>query len=52
MNPAIITMNAAGLAHGEFRAILDEMGVEARPEAGLYEHISHPRETGFRIIEV
>jgi hypothetical protein len=27
------------------------MGVEARPELGIYQHISHPTETGFRIIE-
>jgi hypothetical protein len=48
----VMTMNVTGLTHKEFRAILDEMGVEARPEAGIYQHISHPTETGFRIIEI
>jgi hypothetical protein len=48
----VMTMNVTGLTHKEFRAILDEMGVEARPEHGIYQHISHPTETGFRIIEV
>lgn len=52
MNTVVMTMNVAGLTHKEFRAILDEMGVEARPEAGIYQHISHPTEDGFRIIEV
>lgn len=27
-------------------------GVEARPESGIYQRISHPTETGFRIIEI
>src|SRR5262245_27814124 len=48
----VMTMNVTGLTHKEFRAILDEMGVEARPESGIYQHISHTTETGFRIIEV
>jgi hypothetical protein len=52
MANVVMTMNVSGLTHEEFRAILDEMGVEARPEPGLYEHISHPTETGFRIIEL
>lgn len=52
MKTVVMTMNVAGLTQKEFRAILDEMGVEARPEAGIYEHISHPTGTGMRIIEV
>ena len=52
MKIAVMTMNVTGLVHKEFRAILDEMGVEARPEPGIYQYISHPTETGFRIIEI
>ena len=52
MGTIVMTMNVTGLTHREFRALLDEMGVEARPEHGIYQHISHPTETGFRIIEV
>jgi quinol monooxygenase YgiN len=48
----VMTMNVTGLTHKEFRAILEEMGVETRPEAGIYQHISHPTETGLRIIEI
>ena len=51
MSVVVMTMNVNGLTHREFRSILDEMGVEERPEAGIYQHISHPTETGFRIIE-
>ena len=51
MSVVVMTMNVSGLTHKEFRSILDEMGVEARPEQGIYQHISHPTETGFRIIE-
>jgi quinol monooxygenase YgiN len=51
MSVVVMTMNVDGLTHKEFRAILDEMGVEARPESGIYQHISHPTEKGFRIIE-
>jgi hypothetical protein len=47
-----MTMDVAGLTHQEFRAILDEMDVEERPEPGIYEHISHPTDTGMRIIEI
>ena len=52
MKPVVMTMNVRGLTDEEFRAILDEMEVERRPEPGIYQHISHPTETGFRIIEV
>lgn len=52
MTVVVMTMDVAKVTAEEYRSILDEMGVEARPEAGIYEHISHPTESGFRIIEV
>jgi hypothetical protein len=52
MSVVVMTMNVSGLTHREFRSILDEMGVEARPEPGIYQHISHPTDEGFRIIEI
>ena len=33
----VMTMNVTGLTHKEFRAILNEMGVEAHPEPGIYQ---------------
>ena len=32
--------------------MLDQLGVEARPEAGIYLHLTTPIDSGFRIIEV
>src|SRR5262249_5303524 len=52
MEIVVMTMNVTGLTHKEFRAILEEMGVEARPEPGIYQHISNHTETGIRIIVV
>ena len=52
MSTVVMTMDVAGLTHREFRAILNEMGVEARPEPGIYQHISHPTEAGMRIVEI
>jgi hypothetical protein len=45
MKTVVMTMNVAGLTHQEFRAILDEMGVEASPQPGIYQDLSHPTET-------
>ena len=36
MSVVVMTMNVDGLSHKEFRSILDEMGVEARPERGFF----------------
>jgi quinol monooxygenase YgiN len=52
METIVMTMDVKNLTHREFRAIIDEMGVEKRPEPGIYEHISHATENGYRIIEV
>jgi hypothetical protein len=52
MTTVVMTMDVTGLTHKEFRAILDELGVEKNPEEGIYEHVSHPTETGMRIIEI
>ena len=34
------------------RSIPDEMGVELRPEPGIYLHLNAPIEDGYRVIEV
>lgn len=48
----ITTIDAMGVTPEEYRAILDEMGVEARPEPGIYLHLTVPIEDGYRIVEV
>jgi hypothetical protein len=48
----VTTLDVAGLTPTEYRAVLDELGVERRPEAGIYLHLTTPTDVGFRIIEV
>lgn len=52
MKTIVMTMNVTGLTHREFRSVIDEMGVEKNPEPQIYQHLSHPTPTGYRIIEV
>src|SRR5262249_27508798 len=48
----ITTLDINGLTEQEYRAVLDELGVEARPEGGIYLHLTTPTDFGFRIIEI
>jgi len=48
----ITTIDVAGLTPTEYRAILDQMGVEHNPEPGLYLHLTARVEGGYRITEV
>src|SRR5262249_7000048 len=41
-----------GLTPEEYRAVLDQMGVETRPAAGIYLHLTTPTDFGYRIVEV
>jgi len=48
----ITTIDVLGLTPTEYRAILDQMGVEKKPEPGLYLHLTARIEGGYRITEV
>lgn len=48
----VTTLDITDLTPAEYRAVLDELGVEARPEPGLYQHVAYPTEFGFRIVEI
>ena len=48
----VTTLDVHGLTIAEYRAALNALGVEDRPEAGIYQHIATPIEDGFRIIEL
>jgi hypothetical protein len=48
----LTTIDVKGLTPGEYRAVLDKMGVEAHPDAHIYLHIATSIEGGFRVIEV
>jgi hypothetical protein len=42
------TLDITALTANESRAVMDELGVEARPEGGIYLHLTTPAEFGFR----
>ena len=48
----VTTLDITGLTPEEYRAVLDEMGVETRPAAGIYLHLTTAMNFGFRIVEI
>ena len=48
----VTTLDVKGLTEAEYRRIMDELGVEARPEGGIYLHLTNPTDFGFRVIEI
>jgi hypothetical protein len=48
----VSTLDVIGLTPTEYRAVLDELGVETRPEGGIYLHLTTPTDVGFRVIEI
>ena len=48
----ISTLDVHDLTAGEYRAVMDELGVEQRPESGIYLHLTTPTDFGFRIVEI
>jgi hypothetical protein len=48
----VSTLDVNGLTDDEYRTIMDELGVEARPEGGIYLHLTTPVDFGFRVVEI
>jgi hypothetical protein len=48
----VTTLDIAGLTAEDYSRILDRIGVEKRPAGGLYQHVAHATEDGYRIIEI
>ena len=48
----VSTLDVHGLTAQEYRAVMDELGVETRPERGIYLHLTTPTEFGFRVVEI
>jgi hypothetical protein len=48
----VSTLDISGLTAHEYRAVMDELGVEQRPEAGIYLHLTTPTDTGYRVVEI
>jgi len=46
------TIDVFAMTPEEYRAILDEMGVERRPASGLYLHLTVATDFGYRVIEI
>ena len=48
----VTTLDVTGLTPEEYRAVLDEMGVETRPARGIFLHLTTTTDFGYRIIEI
>ena len=48
----VTTIDVYDMPNSEYRAVMDRMGVEARPEPGIYLHITAQTEFGYRVIEI
>ena len=48
----VTTLDIYGLTPKEYRAVMDELGVERRPEPGIYLHASIAMPFGYRIVEI
>jgi hypothetical protein len=48
----VSTLDIADLTTAEYRNVMDELGVEKRPEGGIYLHLTTPTESGFRVVEI
>jgi hypothetical protein len=48
----VSTLDVTGLTASEYRAVMDELGVEQRPEGGIYLHLTTPIDFGYRIVEI
>jgi hypothetical protein len=48
----VTTIDVYDMPNSEYRAVLDRMGVEARPEPGIYLDVTAQTDFGYRIIEI
>jgi hypothetical protein len=48
----VTTLDITGLTPEEYRAILDKMGVETRPAAGIFLHLTTTTDVGYRVVEI
>jgi hypothetical protein len=48
----VSTLDVTGLTASEYRAVMDELGVEQRPEGGIYLHLTTPIDSGYRVVEI
>src|SRR5262245_59776348 len=46
------TLDVYGMLPEEYRAVMDRLGVESRPEPGIYLHATITTDFGYRVVEV
>jgi len=46
------TLDIFGMLPEEYRAVMDKLGVEERPEAGIYLHATITMDFGYRVVEI
>jgi hypothetical protein len=48
----VTTLDITAMTPEEYRAVLDHMGVEQQPAAGIYLHLTATTSFGYRVMEV
>jgi hypothetical protein len=48
----VTTLDIVDLTAAEYRNVMDQLGVETRPEGGIYLHLTTPTEVGFHVVEI
>jgi hypothetical protein len=48
----VTTLDVHGLSPNEYRAVMDKLGVERRPEPGIYLHATITTDFGYRVVEI
>ena len=48
----VTTIDIYGMSPEEYRAVMDKLGVERRPEPGIYLHATIATDFGYRVVEI
>ena len=48
----VTTLDVYGLSPEEYRTVMDRLGVEHRPEPGIYLHATITTDFGYRVVEI
>jgi hypothetical protein len=48
----VTTLDVHGLSPEEYRRVMDQLGVERRPEPGIYLHATITTDFGYRVVEI
>ena len=48
----VTTIDINGMSPEEYRTVMDKLGVERRPEPGIYLHATITTDFGYRVVEI